>query len=67
MLLFAVFWLQGAAIVHWLHAGGYVPAAVIIAAYALTLVLFAYLFPALAVLGYTDAWFRYRHRVMKQP
>ena len=66
LLLFAVFWLQGAAMVHWLQAGGFVPVAVVLAAYALTLVLFQYLFPALAVLGYTDAWFRYRHRVTKQ-
>jgi hypothetical protein len=65
VLIFAVFWLQGAAIVHWLHANGFVPIAVVIAAYALTLVLFEYLFPALAVLGYTDAWFRYRLRVTK--
>lgn len=66
VLIFAVFWLQGAALVHWLHANGFVPVAVVIAAYALTLVLFQYLFPALAVLGYTDAWFRYRRRVTKQ-
>ncbi|MDH4125092.1 MAG: hypothetical protein OEW64_11595 [Gammaproteobacteria bacterium] len=66
VLLFAVFWLQGAALVHWLHASGFVPVAVVIAAYVLTLVLFQYLFPALAVLGYTDAWFRYRRRVTKQ-
>ena len=66
VLIFAVFWLQGAAMVHWLHASGFVPVAVVIAAYALTLVLFEYLFPALAVLGYTDAWFRYRRRVTKQ-
>ena len=66
VLIFAVFWLQGAAMVHWLHASGFVPVAVVIAAYALTLVLFEYLFPALAVLGYTDAWFRYRNRVTKQ-
>ncbi len=66
VLIFAVFWLQGAALVHWLHASGFVPVAVVIAAYALTLVLFQYLFPALAILGYTDAWFRYRRRVTKQ-
>lgn len=66
VLIFAVFWLQGAALVHWLHASGFVPVAVVIAAYALTLVLFQYLFPALAVLGYTDAWFRYRRRVTRQ-
>ena len=66
VVVFAVFWLQGAAMVHWLHASGYVPVLVVFAAYALTIVLFEYLFPALAVLGYTDAWFRYRLRVMKQ-
>lgn len=66
VIVFAVFWLQGAAMVHWLHASAYVPVLVVFAAYVLTILLFEYLFPALAVLGYTDAWFRYRHRVTKQ-
>jgi hypothetical protein len=66
VIIFAVFWLQGAAMVHWLHMSGLVPTLVVFAMYAMTLVLFEYLFPALAVLGYTDAWFRYRSRVTKQ-
>jgi len=66
ILIFAVFWLQGLAMVHWLHASGFLPAVVLVAAYSLTMVLSQYLFPALAILGYTDAWFRFRHRVTKQ-
>ncbi|MGI9270753.1 MAG: hypothetical protein ACR2QT_03195 [Woeseiaceae bacterium] len=66
VVVFAVFWLQGAAMVHWMHAVGYVPILVVFAAYVLTVLLFEYMFPALAVLGYTDAWFRYRHRVTRQ-
>ena len=66
ILIFAVFWLQGLAMMHWLHASGLLPAVVVVAAYALTLVLSQYLFPALAILGYTDAWFQFRHRVTKQ-
>lgn len=66
MLLFAVFWLQGAAIVHWLHASGIVPLFVVFAAYILTIALAEFVIPALAILGYTDAWFRFRHRAPKQ-
>lgn len=66
VVVFAVFWLQGVAMVHWLHASGYVPVFVVFSAYALTIFAGPYVFPALAVLGYTDAWFRYRRRVTKQ-
>ena len=66
VIVFAVFWLQGAAMLHWLHASEYVPVLVVFAVYALTILFFQYLFPALAVLGYTDAWFRYRQHVTKQ-
>jgi hypothetical protein len=59
-LLFAVFWLQGLAVVHWLHAKGHVPAFGVIAVYAMMPILHVMLLMALAVLGYTDAWFRYR-------
>lgn len=65
-VMFAVFWLQGAAMVHWLHSSGFVPVIAVFAVYALTIVLLEYMFPALAVLGYTDAWFRYRRRARKQ-
>ena len=65
-ILFAVFWLQGAAMVHWLRSRGYVPVIAVSAVYVLTILVPQYVFPALAVLGYTDAWFRYRDRVTKQ-
>jgi len=66
IVLFAVFWLQGLAIVHWLHTDGHLPLFVVIATYLLMPVLHVFLFSALAVLGYMDAWFRFRHRVAKQ-
>jgi len=70
-VLFAVFWLQGAALVHWLRASGFVPVIAVFAVYILTIlslviVNLQYMIPLLAVLGYTDAWFRYRDRVTKQ-
>jgi hypothetical protein len=65
-ILFAVFWLQGAAMVHWLRSRGFVPVIAVSAVYVLTILVPQYVFPALAVLGYTDAWFRYRDRVTKQ-
>jgi len=65
-ILFAVFWLQGAAMVHWLRSRGIVPMIAVSAVYVLTIFVPQYVFPALAVLGYTDAWFRYRDRVTKQ-
>ena len=64
--LFAVFWLQGAAMVHWLRSIGLAPVIAVSAVYVLTILLPQYVFPALAVLGYTDAWFDYRNRVTKQ-
>lgn len=66
VVLFAVFWLQGLAIVHWLHIDGHLPLFVVVATYFLMLVLHVFLFSALAVLGYTDAWFRFRQRATKQ-
>ena len=66
VVLFAVFWLQGLAIVHWLHVDGHLPVFVVIATYALLLVLHVFVMLALAVLGYTDAWFDYRRRVARQ-
>lgn len=65
-VLFAVFWLQGAAMVHWLRSKGRVPMIAVSAVYVLTILVPQYVFPALAVLGYTDAWFLYRNRVTKQ-
>ena len=66
IVLFATFWLQGLAVVHWLHDNGQLPAFVVIATYALMLVLHVFLMLALAILGYTDAWFDYRSRVPRK-
>lgn len=59
---FAVFWLQGLALLHWLRAQGRIPFFVLVAAYALLPVLNVILIVTFAVVGYTDAWFNYRLR-----
>ncbi|MEX2123163.1 MAG: hypothetical protein WD795_04670 [Woeseia sp.] len=59
-VIFATFWLQGLAIVHWLHAEGRLPLLVVILVYALIPLLNAVLIMALAVAGYFDAWFSFR-------
>lgn len=64
-ILFAVFWLQGASIAHWLRHKGKLPVFGLAAFYVLTVVLPQYVFSAVAVIGYTDAWFDFRSRVMK--
>lgn len=61
-VLFAVFWLQGLAVVHWMYTDGHLPLFVVIVTYVLMPILHMFLVLALAVLGYTDAWFRYRRR-----
>lgn len=57
-----MFWLQGLAIIHWLHAERDMPVAVVILTYALLPFLNALLLMALAVVGYIDAWFEFRRR-----
>ena len=59
-LMFAVFWLQGLAIVHWLKGEGLLPVFALVAVYVLLLVLNVLLAMALAALGYIDAWFHVR-------
>ena len=61
-VLFAVFWIQGLALLHWLRAHGRLPVFVLIASYALLPILNVVLVIAFAVIGYTDAWFDYRNR-----
>jgi hypothetical protein len=63
LVMFAVFWLQGLGIVHWMHAEQIVPAFVVIVVYVLMLPLSAVIVVALAVVGYIDAWFGLRRRV----
>lgn len=64
-MLFVVFWVQGLSIVHWMHSQGALPLAAVIAVYALLPFLQVLLLTALAVLGYTDAWFGFRRRRKK--
>jgi len=64
-VMFVIFWLQGLAIVHWMHGEGQLPLAAVIVVYALLPFLQILLMTALAVLGYTDAWFGFRRRMKK--
>ena len=61
-VMFAIFWLQGLAVVHWMHGKGILPAFAVIVVYVLMLPLSAVIVVALAVLGYIDAWFDVRRR-----
>ena len=63
---FMMFWLQGLAIIHWLHAERGMPVLVVILAYALLPFLNALLLMALAMVGYIDAWFEFRRRRVRQ-
>lgn len=64
-VLFVMFWVQGLAIVHWLHGEGILPLAALIAVYALLPFLQVLLMTVLAVFGYVDAWFGFRRRMKK--
>ena len=59
-VMFAVFSLQGIAIMHWLHAEGMVPVFVLVLMYGTMVVLSPIVVTAMAVLGYIDAWFHLR-------
>lgn len=59
---FAVFWLQGLALLHWLRATGRLPSPVLVLVYASMPVLAAFWVLGLALAGYMDAWFRWRFR-----
>jgi uncharacterized protein YybS (DUF2232 family) len=64
-VVFVIFWLQGLAMMHWLHVVGPLPIFVLVVIYVMLPILNALLVMALAVLGYTDAWFDYRSRMGK--
>jgi hypothetical protein len=64
-VMFVVFWIQGLAIVHWMHAEGLLPLAAVIAVYILLPLLQVLLITALAIFGYMDAWFDFRRRIKK--
>ena len=59
---FVIFWVQGLAIVHWMHLERGVHIVVVIGLYALIFVLNALVVIGLATVGYTDAWFEFRNR-----
>ncbi len=61
-MLFVAFWLQGLAILHWLHAEKRLPTVVLIVTYVFVVPLLGVMMVALAVLGYLDAWFNIRAR-----
>ncbi len=63
LYLGGAFCLQGLAIVHWLHASGRFPIAVVIGVYVLLPLLNLVLIAGLAVVGYFDVWFKYRRRI----
>ena len=64
IVLLGVFWLQGLAVAHWMHVDGALPLFVVIAVYVLLPFLHVFLVMALAVVGYTDAWFGFRRRAV---
>jgi len=64
-VMFVIFWMQGMAIVHWLHAEGMLPLGAVIAVYILLPLLQVLLVTVLAVVGYMDAWFEFRRRMKK--
>ncbi len=59
-VLFAVFWMQGLAIVHWLYGEGQLPLMAVVAVYVLAPFLNVFMLIGLAITGYVDAWFGFR-------
>ncbi|NCF15303.1 MAG: DUF2232 domain-containing protein [Gammaproteobacteria bacterium] len=64
-VVFAMFWLQGLAMVHWFHAENILPLGALVAVYVLLPLLQVLIFSALAIIGYMDAWFGFRQRIKK--
>ncbi len=64
--LFAIFWLQGFAMLHWLRARDHMPRILLAAVYVLTVMLAPLFVTGVGVMGYTDAWFDYRTRIAKK-
>jgi hypothetical protein len=59
---FVIFWVQGLAIMHWLHVEKNLHVLFVLGLYALIFVLNALVVVGLAAVGYTDAWFDFRNR-----
>ena len=64
-VLFVVFWIQGLAIVHLMHAQQILPLGAVVAVYVLLPFLQVLLVTGLGILGYMDAWFDFRRRMKK--
>ncbi len=64
VMFFAVFWMQGVALIYWLYAVKRLPLIAVVAAFVLPL-LSAYVAVAMTVFGYLDAWFDVRRRLNK--
>lgn len=62
LMAFAVFWIQGLAIVHWLRAENRLPGFVVGMTYAMLLFFAPAMVASLALAGYVDAWFDFRPR-----
>jgi len=65
-LMFAVFWIQGLAIAHWLYAEGRLPVFALVLVYILLPVLNFLMIVGLAIAGYADAWFAFRRRMVRE-
>ena len=65
LLLFVVFWVQGLAILHHMHAKKLIPAGAVVAIYVLLPLLQVLMITVLAIVGYMDAWFGFRRRMKK--
>lgn len=63
---FVLYWLQGMALLHWLHVERSLPGGFLVAAYALLPFLHGVLIAAFAALGLSDAWFNYRARAERR-
>lgn len=62
LVVFAIFWLQGLALLHWLRSVNRLPLFVLVATYAMLPFMNVLLVALLAVVGYIDAWFDFRRR-----
>lgn len=62
LMAFAVFWIQGLAIVHWLRAENRLPGFIVGMTYAMLLFFAPAMVASLALAGYVDAWFDFRPR-----
>ena len=62
---FVIFWIQGLALVHWLHIERRMHVVMVIGVYAALFLLSPLVVIALAVVGYADAWFGLRNRMKR--